>query len=357
MNMLIDDSPNDIFGLTGETSHERVVVASDAETGLKAIIAVYSTARGPAFGGCRYWHYATDQDAYIDALRLSHGMAMKNALGGLPFGGGKAVLVANPTAKDREAMFKAFGRMVQSLGGEYLTADDVGTTVEDMLAVRSQTSFVSGISREDQTYGGNPSPYTAYGVFVGLSAAAKMAVGVPSVEGISVAVQGLGSVGWALCERLHDAGAKLIVADIDSSRAELAAQRFDATVAHPDNIALLEADVFAPCAMGGSITLDIARNCKFRIVAGGANNQLISPVAGDILHDRNIFYAPDFLINAGGIVSCAREYLGSATEEQVLNEVALIGPRLFEPWDRVRARQSSSARVVAEWARDLIVMA
>jgi len=352
MDRLATTAPETLFGIQGDPSHERIVLATDADSGLQAIIAVYSTARGPAFGGCRYWQYASEHEALNDALRLSQGMAFKNALADLPFGGGKAVILRRPETLDRTKLFKAFGRMVQSLDGVYLTAEDVGTTAGDMRAVQSETRYVSGIPRAADVYGGNPSPRTAYGVFVGLMAAVETALGRNTLEGVSVAVQGLGSVGWDLCERLHQAGAQLIVADIDAHKTALAQQLFNARVVTTAEIVGVEADVFAPCALGGSITAAVAAQCRFKVIAGGANNQLMSLAEGDVLHGRGIFYAPDFLVNAGGIISCVREYQGSAEEPAVLAEVALIGLRVIELAYRVAATGVAPARAAVEWARE-----
>lgn len=355
MDRLTHTAAKTLFGLEGEAAHERIVLATDARSGLQAIIAVYDTARGPAFGGCRYWQYASDHEAFNDALRLSQGMALKNALAGLPFGGGKAVILRRPEGLDRIAMFKAFGRLVESQRGIYITAEDVGTTADDMRAVQSETTYVSGIPRPGGRYGGNPSPYTAYGVFVGLLAAVEVALGQPSLEGLTVAVQGLGSVGWDLAERLHEAGAQLVVSDIDSERTARARQLFDARVVDTAEIVNVDADVFAPCALGGSVTQKVAAECRFKVIAGGANNQLMSLDEGDVLHRRGVFYAPDFLINAGGIISCAREYLGSGEEQSVLKEVTLIGSRIVELADRVRGSGVAPARAAVAWAREKMV--
>ncbi|WP_028217693.1 Leu/Phe/Val dehydrogenase [Paraburkholderia oxyphila] len=352
MDRLTTHTAGTLFGLHGEPAHERIVVASDAASGLQAVIAVYSTALGPAFGGCRYWQYASDYEAYHDALRLSQGMAFKNALAGLPFGGGKAVILRCPESLDRTELFKAFGRLVHSLNGIYITAEDVGTTSDDMRAVQSETSWVSGIPRADEAYGGNPSPRTAYGVFVGLKAAVQVALGRDTLDGVSVAVQGLGSVGWDLCERLHQAGAQLIVADIDAGRTTRARELFGAQVADVGRIAGVHADVFAPCALGGSITETVAAQCHFKVIAGGANNQLLSLDNGDTLQRRGIFYAPDFLVNAGGIISCVREYLGATDAQAVLDEVALIGPRVLELADRVRVTGVAPGRAAVAWAQE-----
>lgn len=340
-----------LFGLPADPAHERIVLAADAATGLKAIIAIYSTARGPAFGGCRYWAYPTEGDALLDAQRLSQGMALKNALADLPFGGGKAVLLKHPGQIDRAALFQAFGRMVASLNGAYITAEDVGTTTDDMLAVHSQTEYVSGMPRNG-SFGGNPSPKTAYGVFVGIQAAVRNVLGRPSLEGVSVAVQGLGSVGWHLCRHLFQAGAKLTVCDIDPEKVKKAEIEFWATGVDVSEITQVAADVFAPCAMGGAVTSAVAAACRFRIIAGGANNQLVSLAEGDTLHRREVFYVPDYLINAGGIISCAREYLGDANEAAVMNEVARIGDRVGELVERVQTVGEPPARIADAWARE-----
>jgi len=346
-----------LFGLPGEAPHERVVFATDHKTGLRAIIAIYSTALGPAFGGCRYWSYAHQREALTDALRLSQGMAYKNALADLPFGGGKAVVLRDTSVVNRHELFAAFGRIVDSLRGMYITAEDVGTTAEDMRAVQQQTNFVSGIPRESGAHGGNPSPYTAYGVYVGLAAAAEASMGRRTLAGVKVAVQGLGSVGWQLCERLYADGAHLIVSDIDPGRLDGARQTFNAHVVKPEEITRVKADVFAPCALGGSITAPVAAECQFKVIAGGANNQLLSQEEGDELHKRGVFYVPDFLINAGGIISCVREYEGSGNEDKVLTEISKIRERVFALHDRVQAAATPPARVAIKWAEEKILRA
>ena len=355
MDRLTTSSAETLFGIGGDPSHERIVLATDKATGLQAIIAVYNTARGPSFGGCRYWRYASDHEALNDALRLSQGMAFKNALADLPFGGGKAVIVRGPEAPDRAALFAAFGRFVESLNGIYITAEDVGTTASDMRSVQNETRYVSGIPRSGEIYGGDPSPRTAYGVFIGLLAAVEAALGLKTIDGLSVAVQGLGSVGWDLCQRLHQAGAKLIVSDIDAAKTDLAQRLFNARVVPTAQIVNVDADVFAPCALGGSVTGAVAAQCRFKVIAGGANNQLLSLAEDHVLHQRGIFYAPDFLINAGGIISCAREYLGSGEEQAVLSEIAQIGERVFELVDRVKKIGVPPARAAVLWAREKMI--
>ncbi|TKC81481.1 Glu/Leu/Phe/Val dehydrogenase [Trinickia terrae] len=353
MSHHLDQGLAGLFGTGEGPAHERTTLFTDAKSGLAAIISVYSTALGPAFGGCRYWTYANGNDALVDALRLSQGMAYKNALADLPFGGGKAVILRTPEQTDRTSLFKAFGRAVESLGGLYITAEDVGTTVDDMRAAQTETRYISGMPRDGE-FGGNPSPKTAYGVFVGIEAAAQYVMDKKSLADMTVAVQGLGSVGWDLCRRLADAGAKLIVADIDEARVAEVRVRFGAQTVKPDEIAGVEADVFAPCALGAVITPEVAEHCRFRIVAGGANNQLASLAEGDTLHRRGIFYAPDFLINAGGIVSCAREFLGGTDEASVMTEVAKIRERLFALAQRVEKSGEAPARAAVSWAREKI---
>lgn len=345
------DAARGLFGTGEGPSHEHITLATDPASGLRAIIAIHDTSRGPAFGGCRYWTYAAEQDALTDALRLSQGMSYKNALAGLPFGGGKAVILRAPGQTDRAALFQAFGRLVESLDGRYITAEDVGTTVEDMRAAQAETRYISGLPRAGG-FGGNPSPKTAYGVFVGIEAAVQVALGRTGLDGVSVAVQGLGSVGWELCRLLHEAGARLVVADVDAARVAQAAERFGARTVAPDNIVQVQADVFAPCALGAVITPAVAAGCAFQVVAGGANNQLASLAEGDVLQRRGIFYAPDFLINAGGIISCAREFLGGADEATVMAEVAGIRERVLELAERVRASAQAPARVAVLWAQE-----
>jgi len=345
------DAARGLFGTGEGPSHELITLATDPASGLRAIIAIHDTTLGPAFGGCRYWTYAAEQDALTDALRLSQGMAYKNALAGLPFGGGKAVILRSPEQTDRAALFRAFGRLVESLDGRYITAEDVGSTVEDMRVAQSETRYISGLPREGG-FGGNPSPKTAYGVFVGIEAAVRCALGRETLDGVSVAVQGLGSVGWELCRLLHEAGAQLTVADVDVAKATQAGERFGARVVAAADIVGVQADVFAPCALGAVITPAVAAGCAFQVVAGGANNQLASLAEGDVLQGRGIFYAPDFLINAGGIISCAREYLGGADEAAVVAEVAGIRERVFELAERVRTSGQAPARVAVQWAQE-----
>lgn len=286
--------------------HERVLFAYDAETGLKAVIAIHSTRLGPAAGGCRMWPYATEEEALADALRLSRGMTYKNAVAGLDLGGGKSVIVADPRTDKTPALMRAFGRAVDALGGLYTTAEDVGVSVADMEAVREATPHVAGLASGPYA-SGDPSPVTARGVFEGLRRGLKVATGSDDLAGRTVAVQGLGHVGRHLCALLHEAGARLVVSDIDAERLADAERAFDAHIVAPDVVASVEADVFAPCALGGVLDDATIPLLKARVVAGAANNQLARPEHAEALHARGILYVPDFALNAGGIINVARE--------------------------------------------------
>jgi leucine dehydrogenase len=342
-----------LFELEGEPAHEKVLFVSDPKTSLRAIIAVHNTTRGPAFGGCRMWQYASDEQALRDALRLSHGMSLKNAIADLPYGGGKSVIIKNGEPLNRKEMFQAFGRAVQSLGGQYITGEDVGTTVEDMLAIQTVSSFASGTPRVGR-FGGNPSPKTALGVFAAIERAAEVLLGTASLDGVSVAVQGIGSVGWDLCERLHAAGCKLVVADIDSARVDAASKKFNAQAVNVSNVVGQKVDVFAPCALGGVLNAPAIAEMRCKFVAGAANNQLATADDAQRLHLRGIHYLPDYVVNAGGIISCVREYEDIGDEVSVDAEVMRIADRTANLIDQSRAQGRSIASVAYEQALEKI---
>lgn len=344
-----DDHSVSLFGLGGTTPHERVTLVTDEKTGLRAIIAIHSTARGPAFGGCRYWSYGSDLAAMEDALRLSRGMSLKNSMADLPFGGGKAVILRGDRQHERKAMYQAFGRAVQALAGSYITGEDVGTSVADMLSVREVTPYAAGIPRENG-FGGNPSPKTALGVFAAIERGALHVFGARQLKGLRVAVQGLGAVGWALAERLHRAGCKLVVADIDANRSAAASRVFDATVVAVDDIAAQDVDILAPCALGATLDRHSIPALRARLVAGAANNQLATDADGDALHQRGIAYLPDYLVNAGGIISCVREYEGGFAESDVDAEVLRIADRVESLFLRARDTAESLSRAADQWA-------
>ncbi len=281
----------------------------DAASGLRAIVAIHDTRLGPSLGGCRFIHYDTDEEALIDALRLARGMTYKAALAGIAHGGGKSVLIKPRGQFDRAALFRAFGRFVDDLGGRYITAEDSGTGIEDMEVVRNVTKHVTGVKPE-RGGSGDPSPFTALGVRRGIEACVKLVLGRDSLEGVSVAVQGIGHVGYHLCRELHALGAALTVADIDPLKAERAQREFGATVVALDAIYAVECDVFSPCALGSALNDQTIPQLRCRIVAGAANNQLAEPRHGGDLMQRGILYAPDYAINAGGLINVSQEVLG-----------------------------------------------
>ena len=303
----------------------------DAATGLKAIIAIHSTARGSAIGGCRFIHYAREQDAITDALRLAKGMSYKAALAGLPHGGGKAVVIKPEGDFDRAALMQAFGRFVGELGGRYITAMDSGTEVSDMDAIETSTRYVSCTSAS-----GDPSPHTALGIFEGIKAAVKHQLGTDNLAGLSVAIQGLGHVGHALAERLHTAGAHLIVADTDPERTARCVREFNARAVDVEEIYDTDTDIFSPCGLGATLNQDTIARLKCRIVAGCANNQLATDEDGNRLRQRGILYAPDYVINAGGLIHVAMHHSGHTPAERdaKIIEIAATLTHLFEEADR-----------------------
>ena len=334
--------------------HEVVHEVCDPVTGLKTVIAIHSTVLGPAAGGCRYWHYAESVDALTDVLRLSRGMTYKNAIAGLPFGGGKAVILAEPGVPGTPDMFRAFGRVVESLGGRYITAEDVGMTMEAMEHVAAETSHVTGRAVQGNVAGGDPSPWTALGVFLGIEAAVKARLARDSVEGLHIAVQGVGNVGYNLCKLLHEAGAALTVADVNPANLNRTVDAFGAKVASPDEVLFLEADVVAPCALGHLFDETTIPDVRAPIIAGGANNQLGVEADGERLRERGILYAPDFVINGGGIINVYHEHRGSSTDEDVRRDVHKIPVRLARIFERSAADHCATNDVANDMARSIV---
>jgi len=330
----------------------KVVRFKDADTGLDAIIAVHDATLGPGCGGCRVRPYATLEAALDDVKRLSRGMTFKNALGGIPFGGGKAVIIADPKTQKTPDMMRAFGRAVESLGGLYYTAEDSGVTEHDMEIVHGVTRYVAGIREKD--VGGNPSPFTARGVWRGIEAAAKARLGRDSLKDVSVAILGVGAVGMALCQLLHDAGAKLVVADINEASVKEAVQRFGATAVSPEDCIGADVDIFSPCALGGSINKDSIGRLKAKIVAGAANNQLLTPDMDAALHARGVLYAPDYVINAAGVISVGLEILGTWTEAELNRRIDAIGPRLGSIFERSAQTGRPTGAIADEMALEVI---
>ena len=287
--------------------YEHVVFGSDEQAGYQGIVVIHSTALGPAMGGTRYWSYATEDDALTDALRLAKGMTYKNALAGLPFGGGKSIIKRSGDAVDREQLFRAHGRMVNHLAGKYLTAEDVGTSPADMEYILKESSYVAGL----QGRSGDPSPHTARGVFRAMQAAAKHKWGSDDLAGKTVAIQGCGHVGYFLAGELARVGARLIVSDVDQAKIKHVVDDYSATAVPTEEIYSAMADVFAPCALGGVLNDRTIPHLKATLIVGAANNQLLEPQHGDLLEQRGMLYAPDYAANAGGVINgCCREMLG-----------------------------------------------
>jgi leucine dehydrogenase len=291
-----------------EMGHEQLVVCHDKSSGYRGIIAIHDTTLGPALGGTRFWHYETDDAAIVDALRLSRGMTYKNALAGLNLGGGKAVIIGNNRNPSREMLFRAHGRFVDSLGGRYVTAEDVGTNTADMDFVHMETDYVAGLAGRS----GDPSPVTAHGVFRSIQACAKHRWGTERLSGRSVAIQGCGNVGTYLATALHGAGATLVVSDIDPQRVRRVVDATEgaARVATPESIHCQPVDIFAPCALGGILSAETIPALRCEIVAGAANNQLLTPEDGEAIEARGILYAPDYVANAGGVINVYGELAG-----------------------------------------------
>ena len=312
----------EIFKYMESYDYEQLVFCQDKTSGLKAIIAIHDTTLGPALGGTRMWNYASEEEAIEDALRLAKGMTYKNAAAGLNLGGGKTVIIGDPLKDKNEEMFRAFGRFIQGLNGRYITAEDVGTTVADMDLIHEETNYVTGIS---EAFGssGNPSPVTAYGVYVGMKAAAKEAFGSDSLEGKTVAVQGVGNVAYTLCEYLHKEGAKLIVADINQASVDRAVEAFGAVQVNVNEIYSQDVDIFAPCALGAIINDETIPQLKAKVIAGSANNQLKDTKHGDLIHEMGIAYAPDYVINSGGVINVADELYGY-NHDRAMTKVAAI---------------------------------
>ncbi|SDX92315.1 Glu/Leu/Phe/Val dehydrogenase [Thermoactinomyces sp. DSM 45892] len=299
----------ELFDYMEKYDYEQVVICQDKNSGLKAIIAIHDTTLGPALGGLRMWTYATEEEAMEDALRLARGMTYKAAAAGLNLGGGKTVLIGDPKKDKSEELFRSLGRYIEGLNGRYITAEDVGTSVEDMDLIHLETKFVTGIS---PAFGssGNPSPVTAFGVYKGMKAAAKEAFGSDALDGLVVAVQGVGNVAYSMCEYLHKENVKLIVADINEENVQRAVNDFGAIRVSPEEIYDVECDIFAPCALGGIINDETIERLKCKVVAGSANNQLREDRHGDMLEARGMVYAPDYVINAGGLINVADELVG-----------------------------------------------
>ncbi|MBC7425448.1 MAG: Glu/Leu/Phe/Val dehydrogenase [Bacteroidia bacterium] len=304
----------DVFAKVTKYDHEQIMLCQDNNTGLKAIIAIHNTVLGPGLGGTRMWNYKTEEEAINDALRLSRGMTYKAAISGLNLGGAKAVIIGDPATQKSEALMRKFGRFVENLGGKYITAEDVGTTTKDMEYISMETEHVVGLP-EILGGGGDPSPVTAYGVYMGMKASAKAAFGSDSLAGKKIAVQGTGKVGLHLIELVSKEGAIVFATDIFDSGLKIAADKYKATIVKPEEIFSLDVDIFAPCALGAILNTENINTLKCKVVSGAANNQLLEETThGDMIKAKGIYYAPDFLINAGGLINVYSEYTGYIKE-------------------------------------------
>jgi leucine dehydrogenase len=343
-----------LWDLPDFDDHEGVHIFRDPACGLTAVIAVHSTALGPSAGGVRFWHYADKSAAITDALRLSRGMSYKNAMAGLPMGGGKGVILAGEDRVKTPELIAAFGRAVDSLGGRYITAQDVGMSEADMIALSQVTRYVSGLPPKHGGAGGDPGPSTAQGVFLGVKAAIRHRLGMDSAKDVRIAIQGVGSVGSGLARRLAAEGARLTIADVNADRANTLAQEIGATAVHADEIMTVDADVFSPNALGAILNEDSIGRLKAGIVAGGANNQLATRADGGRVLDRGILYAPDYVINAGGIINVALEYLGQGDRSEVNNRIEQIPARLTGIWQESERTGLPASDVADAMAKKLI---
>jgi len=327
---------------------ERLHICNDPHSGLKAIVAIHSTLRGPAIGGCRFIHYADDASAITDALRLARGMSYKAALAGLPHGGAKAVIIKPDTEFNRAALMQRFGEFVDSIGGDYITAMDSGTQISDMDQIHKTTQFVTCTQAT-----GDPSPYTALGVFEGIKASVKFKLQRSSLRGVHVSIQGLGHVGYEVARLLYQAGAKLTVTDIDSARMQQCQSNFAATCVEPDEIYSVAADVFCPCGLGAIINDATINQLKVAIVAGSANNQLAEEHHGDQLAAQGVLYAPDYLINAGGLIFVALQY-AQKTPSQIRHKVIHIGQSLTHLFQEAAITGQGVHRLANSQAEEII---
>jgi len=343
-----------VFSNISFDDHERVLFCRDRSTGLRAIIAIHSTALGPSAGGTRQWSYANEEEALYDVLRLSQGMSYKNAMAGLKFGGGKAVIIHTPDFVASDELYARFGDFIDSLSGDYITAEDVGMSPQIMQIIATRTKYVTGLPATGGKAGGDPSPKTAFGIFGGMEAAVRFKLGRETLQGTSVALQGVGNVGYHLCRLLHEAGATLTVADIDQTKVKRVCNEFAASAVALDDILFCDVDLLAPCALGAILTVDTIPRLQAAIVAGAANNQLQTPEDGRRLADAGILYAPDYVINGGGIINVACEYSGDVDDAGVMDLVARIGPRLTDIFEKSAATGRLTNDIADEQARRII---
>ena len=337
-----------VFDHSEFDNHEHVAFYHDEAAGLSAIIAVHNPNLGPALGGCRMWPYVNSAEALTDVLRLSKGMTYKSAMANLKLGGGKSVIIGDPRKVKTPEMMTAMGKFVDSLGGKYFTAEDSGISVTDLKTMAQESDYIAGTKAHyhyaGETADGNPAPSTAYGVFVGVKASVEHALK-SDLNGVRVAIQGMGHVGYRLAEHLHSAGAKLFVTDIYPEGVDRAVKELGATAVAPEEIYGLDVDVVAPCAMGASINDETLSTLKAKVIAGAANNQLAREEIGDVLQERGIVYAPDYVINAGGVIDIYHQRMESSSNEALRDHLEQIGDTLKEIFERADAEGRATNRV------------
>jgi leucine dehydrogenase len=347
--------PSGVFDQITEMEHEQLVFCYDKASGLKSIISVHNTILGPALGGTRFWNYESEQDAVTDALRLSRGMTLKASISGLNLGGGKAVIIGNSYKDKSEALWRSYGRFVESLSGKYITAEDVGTSVQDMEYIAMETEHVVGRTPQ-MGGGGDPSPVTAYGTYLGMKASAKERWGNDSLNGKKVAVQGIGHVGEYLVELLSKEDARIYISDINDDRLKRVSKKYGAEVVAPEEIYDLDMDIYAPCALGATVNDDTLERLKCSIIAGAANNQLADEqIHGNVLREKGILYAPDFLINAGGLINCYAELEGY-NRERAMARTEIIYSRTLEIYEKSKAENLTTHQAAQKVARERIDM-
>ncbi len=340
--------------ILSEDGWEKIVHFTDKMSGLEAIVSVHNSNLGPGLGGCRVYKYDSFEAGLNDVKRLSRGMTYKNALGGIPFGGGKSVVFADPKSEKTPEMMQAMGRAIDSLGGLYCSAQDSGVTTDDIREMKKYTDQAAGVP-DAQGRGGNPSPYTAYGVWKGMKAAAAHAFGSEDLKDMRVSILGMGAVGMALADYLHKEGAKLFVADINQKALDEAAEKYGATVVATEDACAQEVDIYAPCALGGSINEDTVERIQAKVIAGAANNQLQRPGYDGVLKERGITYAPDYVINAGGVISIGHEVLGDWDRDSLYNTLDNIATVLTKIFDRAKADDRPTGIVADQLAEEIFL--
>jgi leucine dehydrogenase len=343
-----------LFKQLADLEHEQIVFCHDQQTGLKAIIAIHNTVLGPSMGGTRMWNYASEREAITDVLRLSRGMTYKAAISGLNIGGGKAIIIGDASTMKTEALLRRFGRFIDSLGGKYVTAEDVNMNTDDMHYIAMETRHVTGL-HESRGGGGDPSPFTAYGTYLGIKASVKNVYGSDSLEGKRIAVQGVGQVGGHLVEYLKKENAQIFISDISAERLKKVASSSGATVVTMDQVFGLDVDILSPCALGGIINDDTIPQLKCKVICGAANNQLLDEQKhGRVLMEKSITYAPDFLVNAGGIINVSAEYLGEYSRESVFHQTEKIYQTCLDILNKSQKEKIPSQQAAIDMAKQRI---